>query len=254
MVTLYERTLPPDDPERLFAMQIHSMAASGLGRIAEGRRLADSLLLRDFRKGGITTTFPVLVGITPRASVEHHESRLRAMTDRPVANMVLAQLALARGDPATAKAILARALASDSVKASPVARSLLEATKGWADLVEGDTAEGIRRIEAGLRQPGALLADAPTDPLLLQWALALAARPETRAEGIRRLRFGFDDAPDLLPLTFLALGQAYDAEGNRAEAAHFYSSFLRLWDRADPELQSWVQRAREALSAEPVAR
>ena len=51
MVTLYERTLPPDDPERLFAMQIHSMAASGLGRIAEGRRLADSLLLRDFRKG-----------------------------------------------------------------------------------------------------------------------------------------------------------------------------------------------------------
>ena len=176
------------------------------------------------------------------------------MTDRPVANMVLAELALARGDPATAKAILARALASDSVKASPVARSLLDATKGWADLVEGDTASGIRRIEAGLRQPGALLADAPTDPLLLQWALALAARPDTRAEGIRRLRYGFNDAPDLFPLTFFALGQAYDAEGNRAEAVHFYSSFLRLWDRADPELRPWVQRAREALSAEPVAR
>jgi serine/threonine protein kinase len=252
MVTLYERTAPPD--ERLFAMQIHSMAASGLGRIAEGRRLADSLLLRDFRKGGITTTFPVLVGITPRAPVEHLESRLRAMTDRPVANMVLAELALARGDPATAKAILARALASDSVKASPVARSLLDATKGWADLVEGDTASGIQRIEAGLRQPGALSADAPTDPLLLQWALALAAKPETRAEGIRRLRYGFNDAPDLLPLTFLALGEAYDAEGNHAEAAHFYASFLRLWDRADPELQPWVQRAREALSAETIAR
>jgi eukaryotic-like serine/threonine-protein kinase len=252
MVTLGERTLPPD--ERLFAMQIHSMAASGLGRIAEGRRLADSLLLRDSRKGGIATTFPILIGITPRAPVEHLESRLRAVIDRPVANMVLAELALARGDPATAKAILARALASDSVKASPVARSLLDATKGWADLVEGDTASGIRRIEAGLRQPGALLADAPTDPLLLQWALALAARPDTRAEGIRRLRYGFNDAPDLFPLTFFALGQAYDAEGNRAEAVHFYSSFLRLWDRVDPELRPWVQRAREALSAEPVAR
>jgi hypothetical protein len=252
MVTLYERTLPPDDPERLFAMQIHSMAASGLGRIAEGRRLADSLLLRDFWKGSITTTFPILVGITPRAPVEHLESRLRAMTDRPVANMVLAELALARRDPATARAILTRALASDSVKASPVARSLLDATKGWVDLVEGDTTSGIRRIETGLRQPGALLADAPTEPLLLQWALALAARPDTRAEGIRRLRYGF--SADLFPLTFFALGQAYDAEGNRAEAVHFYSSFLRLWDRADPELRPWVQQAREALSAEPVAR
>ena len=95
-----------------------------------------------------------------------------------------------------------------------------------------------------------MTADAPTLPLLLQWALALAARPETRAEGIRRLRYGFDFEPMVLPLTFYALGQAYEADGNRAESAHFYASFLRLWDRADPELQSWVRRAKEAVSAE----
>jgi TolB-like protein/tetratricopeptide (TPR) repeat protein len=254
MVTLAERTLPPDDSFRPFLMQLHSMAASGMGRIAEGRRLADSLLPRDARKGSIATTFPILIGIAPRAPVEHLESRLRAMTDRPVTNMVLAELALARGDPTTARAILARARASDSVKASPVARALLDATQGWADLLEGDTASGIERIAAGLRQPGALLADAPTDPLLLQWALALAARPETRAEGIRRLRYGFDDASEILPLTFFALGQAYDAEGNHAEAVHFYASFLRLWDRADPEFQPWVQQARDALSTEAIAR
>jgi hypothetical protein len=51
----------------------------------------------------------------------------------------------------------------------------------------------------------------------------------------------------VLPLTFYALGQAYEANGDRAEAAHFYASFLRLWDHADPELQSWVERAREAV-------
>ncbi len=96
--------------------------------------------------------------------------------------------------------------------------------------------------------------DAPTLPLRLQWALALAARPATRAEGIRRLRYGFDFDPEVLPLTSYALGQAYEADGNRAEAAHFYGSFLRLWDRADPELQSWVRRAKEAVSTEPIGR
>jgi eukaryotic-like serine/threonine-protein kinase len=253
-ITLGQRTFAPDNPFRLQAMLFHSMTASGLGRVAEGRRLADSLATRDFRMGGISRTFPILVGITPRAPIADAETRLRAMADRPVASMVLAELALARGEAAKARAILARARASDSAKASPVGRSLLDATEGWADLLEGDTALGIQRIATGLRQPGAAFADAPTVPLFLQWALALTARPETRAEGIRRLRYGFNFAPAVLPLTFLALGQAYDAEGNHAEAVHFYTSFLRLWDRADPELQPWVRRAREAVSAEPVDR
>ena len=247
-----ERMVSLDDRDRLFAMLMHSMAASGMGRIGEGRRLADSLLTRDRRKNGIARTFPILVGITPRAPVQDLETRLRATADRPVASMVLAQLALARGDATTARAVIARARGTDSVKASPVMRSLLDATEGWADLLEGDTALGIQRIAAGLRQPGALRADAPTVPLRLQWALALAARPETRVEGIRRLRNGFTFEPNVLPLTFYALAQAYEAEGNRAEAVHYYSSFLRLWDRADPELQSWVRRAKEAVSTEPI--
>jgi tetratricopeptide (TPR) repeat protein len=244
---IYERM---EGPLRLFAMQIHSMAASGMGRAREARRVADSLLTRDLRMGTIATTFPVLVGITPRASIRHVEARLRATENQPVASMVLAELALARGDPAEARAVIARARGSDSVKTSPVLRSLLDATEGWADLLEGDTALGINRIAAGLRQPGVLTVDAPTLPLRLQWALALAAKPATRAEGIRRLRYGFDFDLEVLPLTFYALGQAYEAEGNRAEAAHFYGSFLRLWDRADPELQSSVRRAKEAVSTE----
>jgi hypothetical protein len=245
-----ERMGPPDDQGRLNAMLVHSIAASGMGRVAEGRRVADSLVARDLRMGFIATTFPVLVGITPRASMKDAEARLRAMANRPVASMVLAELALARRNPAEARAVIARARRSDSVKASPVLRSLFDATEGWADLLEGDTASGTMRIATGLQQPGVLTVDAPTLPLRLQWALALAARPATRAQGIRRLRYGFDFEPAILPLTFYALGQAYAADGNRAEAAHFYASFLRLWDRADPDLQSWVRRAKQAVDAE----
>ena len=229
---------------------VRSVAASGMGRVAEGRRLADSLLRRDRRMGSITTMFPVLVGLAHRASIREREAQLRAMTYRPVAALVLAELALASGDPAEARAVITRARASDSVKGTPALGGLFEAAEGWADLLEGDTASGVRRIAAGLGRPGVLNVDAPNLPLRLQWAQALAARPATRAEGIRRLRNGFDHHPEILPLTFYALGQAYEADGNRAEAAHFYGSFLRLWDRADPELQPWVRRAREAVGTE----
>jgi hypothetical protein len=240
----------PDDPQRLQAMQVHSLAASGLGRVTEGRRLADSLLRRDLRRGLIATTFPVLVGIAPRASIREVEVKVRALAHRPIPALVMVELALVSGDPAEARAAIACARSSDSVKARPVLGGLFEAAEGWAEVLEGDTASGIKRLAAGLQQPGVLNVDAPSLPLRLQWALALAARPATRAEGIRRLRYGFDLDPAVLPLTFYALGQAYEADGNRAEAARFYGSFLRLWDRADPELQPWVRRAKEAMGAE----
>lgn len=81
----------------------------------------------------------------------------------------------------------------------------------------------------------------------LQLALAMAARPETRAEGMRWLRYGFETLPLYKPLTFLALGHAYEAAGRRDSAAQAYSRFLRLWDKADPELQGRVREARAAL-------
>jgi hypothetical protein len=104
---------------------------------------------------------------------------------------------------------------------------------------------GIRRMREGLD-----LAAAPNEEsvfLRLQLALTLAARPETRAEGIRWLRYGFNPEPLYLPLTFLALGRTYEAVGQRDSAAQAYSRFLRLWDKADPELQGRVREAKEGL-------
>jgi hypothetical protein len=52
-----------------------------------------------------------------------------------------------------------------------------------------------------------------------------------------------------LPLTYLALGHAYELGGERDSAAQAYNRFLRLWDKADPDLQGRVKEAREGLQA-----
>jgi hypothetical protein len=77
--------------------------------------------------------------------------------------------------------------------------------------------------------------------------LALAARAETREEGITSLRYGFEFHPLFLPLAHLALGRAYEAAEKPDSAALAYRKFLRFWNRADPELQDKVADARRAL-------
>ena len=68
-----------------------------------------------------------------------------------------------------------------------------------------------------------------------------------REEGIRWLRYGFDQQALYLPLTYLALGHAYELGGQRDSAVVAYNWFLRLWNKADPELQGRVKEAREAM-------
>ena len=83
--------------------------------------------------------------------------------------------------------------------------------------------------------------------LRFQFALTLAARPDTRAEGIRWLRYGFENMPLYQPLTQLALAHTYESAGQRDSAALAYRRFLRLWDKADPELQGRVREAESGL-------
>jgi hypothetical protein len=131
---------------------------------------------------------------------------------------------------------------------------MLRATIGWARLVQGDTADGISDLRTGLSVTGGPQSGA-TAFLRFQLALALAADPRSREEGIDHLRYGFNGtAVHLLPLTYLALGRTYEAADKPDSAALAYGRFVRLWDKADPELQSRVSEAREALArltAEP---
>ncbi len=50
-----------------------------------------------------------------------------------------------------------------------------------------------------------------------------------------------------IPLSYLALGEALEAAGDRAGAARAYNQFIRLWEKADPALQPRVESARRAL-------
>ena len=124
-------------------------------------------------------------------------------------------------------------------------RGLMIAGDGWGQLLQGDSAGGIRRMRAGLDQSAA--PNEETAFPRFQLALSLAARGDTRAEGINWLRYGFDLLPLYKPLTFLALGHAYEAAGVMDSATQAYTHFLRLWDKADPELQGRVREARSAL-------
>jgi len=119
------------------------------------------------------------------------------------------------------------------------------AADGWGAELQGDSVGGIRRMRTGLD-----ISAAPNEESAfprLQLALSLAARSDTRADGIRWLQYGFETLPLYKPLTLLALGHAYEAAGQRDSAAVSYSRFLRLWDKADPELQGRVKEAKGAL-------
>ena len=174
-----------DDPVRVSAMVTHSIAASGLGRLAEGRRMAYSLFPHDLRRAMIATSFPVLIGLDPRLPQEVADRLARRAT--PVASMVRAQFALVRGDAAAARAVLARAL-RDTSAAAPVPRALLEATEGWADLIEGDTTAGLARLAEGALRPArghvGGRADAAPSGCSGPWRRRPGRRPGRKGSGV----------------------------------------------------------------------
>ena len=49
------------------------------------------------------------------------------------------------------------------------------------------------------------------------------------------------------PNVFYPLAQAFEQMGDEGKARTAYASFIDAWKDADPELQPWVQQAREAL-------
>jgi eukaryotic-like serine/threonine-protein kinase len=59
-------------------------------------------------------------------------------------------------------------------------------------------------------------------------------------------RQGFDASQK--PMMLKRLGELYEAKGNATRAAEYYREFIRLWERADPELQPRVAEVRRRLS------
>jgi serine/threonine-protein kinase len=219
---------------------------AGTGRWHEARLVLDSLRTLDPEKARGNAAWAVVLGLTPPAANAVLDSAVQAMRPGAESEYGRGMLHILRGQVAEGRRILTRALNSrDSASIPTPLRGLIIAGEGWAQLLQGDSVGGIRRMQSGLD-----LSAAPNEESAfprLQLALALAARKESRADGIRWLRYGFEGLPLYKPLTLLALGRTYELAGQRDSAIAAYGRFVRLWDKADPELQGRVRQAKEAL-------
>ena len=221
---------------------------AGLGRWKEMLTLADSLRRLDPEKETQVLGYALALGLAPPSRRYMLDSVVEALPAGPEAEYARAMVHLVRGDVRAGRQRIARVLAQpDSATIPDDIRGYLLAADGWGALLQGDTASGLRRLRAGLNQAAAPGQGEESSFLRFQLALALAAQPGTREEGITSLRYSFDFQPLFIPLATLALGRTYEAAGKPDSAAFAYRKFIRYWNRADPELQSKVTDARRAL-------
>jgi len=221
---------------------------AGLGRWKEMLTLADSLRPLDPEKETQVLGYALALGLAPASRHLLLDSLVAGLPPGPEAEYARAVVQLLRGDVRAGRQRIARVLAQpDSSTIPDDIRGYLVAADGWGALLQGDTASGLQRLRSGLDQAAAPGQGEDSGFLRFQLALALAARPETREEGITSLRYGFLLHPMFIPLATLALGPTYEAAGKPDSAALAYRKFIRYWNRADPELQSRVIDARRAL-------
>jgi tetratricopeptide (TPR) repeat protein len=227
---------------------------SSLGRLAEARASYDSIPAVAPVDGAIFRLLPVHAGLADPSYAARAVELISELPPAPGFAQLFAYFrmlyALSQGDAPAARRAAEEALAPDTAIDAAEMGGLVEAGLGWADLIEGDTLSGLRKLDEGIEEAGyGLTASLPfAAPLRFVRAAALAARPETRDRGIRLLRYGiYPWDTNYLALRYLLLGQALEEEGDRAAAIRAYSRFVRLWENADPELQPRVETARRAL-------
>ncbi len=234
---------------------------ASLGRLAEARAVHDSLWAEG--NGLMWELWPVLAGYADSSYAGRAFETLAGLPPLPKAQQFAAlnfmAYSLSRGDAATARrradeAEAAKAAAPEGSDSIPRFSALLMAGRGWADLLEGDTLAGLAKLETGVKDAGYTEEFFWVWPFHFALAAAQVARPETRARGIRWLRY----APALVHWEYAApsfrlLGQVLEESGDRVGAADAYTRFIRLWEHADPDLQpqvEWARRALERLAGE----
>jgi serine/threonine-protein kinase len=227
-------------------LEVRSHVLAGTGRWREARVLLDSLRGLDQEETEGIEAWSIVLGLTPESLRARLDTLVKRIPPGAEAEFAGGLMLLLKGQLAEGRRRLSRAVASsDSIPES--LRGLMIAADGLGAVLQGDSTGGLRRLRQGMdvaAQPGT---SNESSFLRFQLALILAARPDSRAEGIRWLRYGFETAPLLQPLTVLALAHAYESAGQRDSAAVAYGRFLRLWDKADPELQGRVREAKAGL-------
>jgi serine/threonine-protein kinase len=221
---------------------------AGLGRLERARAIADTLRQEGAEGAPDLLGWPMALGVAPP---DYDRGRLdtlvAAVSPGSWREYLAAMVALVRGHTEEARRGIDALVARRDPGVPDELRGQLLAAQGRLMLLAGDSAAGIRRMEEGIdlaARPGYA---GTLGIFRFELAAAMAARADTRSEGIRRLANGFFLEPLFIPLSYLALGRAYEAAAQPDSAAAAYARFIRLWDRADPPLQSRVDEAREAL-------
>lgn len=249
-----ERAVRADAGLRTGLLTARAAMTAGLGRTTAADRQLDTLRLLDERLAARVAAHRTVLGLATAERVAGLLADGEATAADPWSRSLFISAALARGALPKARALLDAAATSDSVRASAAWQAVLAAQRGWLQMAQGDTAAGLAAIERALAQGGGLAASRAGAPVRFVQALVLASRPASREEGIRRLRWGFEQEPDYLPLAYEALGRALEAKGDTTGALDAYGRFARLWAGADAGLQPRVELARRAmadLTAEP---
>jgi len=227
-------------------LEVRSHVLAGTGRWREARVLLDSLRSLDQDEVNGIEAWSIVLGLTPESFRGRLDTLVKKMPPGPEAEYAGGLLLIRNGQLAEGRQRLARALASRDSIPEPV-QGLMMAADGLGAVLQGDSTGGLRRMRQGMEVAAAPDVAHESSFLRLQLALVMAARPDTRTEGIRWLRYGFEIMPLYRPLARLALAHAYESAGQRDSAAAEYSRFLRLWDKADPELQGRVREAASGL-------
>jgi tetratricopeptide (TPR) repeat protein len=256
IIEMLESEVEPGTTNWKEIVSIRALILASLGRLAEARPLFDTLWTLGGPRESIAYMglMPVNAGLADPSYAPGPVEHLLVLPTDPEARQIALHRAmlyeLTLGRAAEARRLGEEALAADSAPRFDFLPSLIEAGFGWADIIEGDTVGGLQRLRSALDEAG--YAHGPvlhwSQQLRVALTAALTAYPQTRQEGIRRLRYAhpIDDIVFYGP-QYLALGQALEAEGDVAGAVEAYSHFIRLWDRADPGLQPRVETARRAL-------
>ena len=218
------------------------------GRLREADQLAAELRAVSVSRS-MNFTMPFIVSDLAREDVFAAErSTLMNGANRPNAAFWLAQWELVRGNPAAAERHLSL-VRNDTSAVRAAKPAMVAATEGWLQVLRGDTVDGMKAMKRALLDLGYSPGDIGQSTFLrLQLAVFQTTRPETRAEGIRRLEVAMRVEPPLMALVAVPLAEAYVAEGRTQDAALTYRRFLDLWADADPEFQPMVQSARNALA------
>lgn len=235
------------DPE----MDLRIFSYTRLGRAKAAEAVLSVQAIDDPDRAAVRRVAYATMGILPDSGRGDDVARLAAGTPRD--RLLARQYHLARGDLEAARRI---EMPADSTYGREVA-AMAEMTDAWTRLVAGDTTAFLADVEATIRRHGYRdLAAGVHEWVGFVHARTLAHRPETRAEGIRRLE-AFTESP-LSSMTAWAwheLGRVLQSSGDGPGAAAAYGQAVRLWGTADTRLQNTLEdawRAMERILGEPV--